>query len=50
VSKITDFGLALRGAAEETITLEGQLLGSPVYMSPEQAAGLSHQVDTRCDV
>jgi WD40 repeat protein/serine/threonine protein kinase len=49
-AKITDFGLALRGAAEETMTLEGQVLGSPVYMSPEQAAGQSHQVDARTDV
>jgi len=48
--KITDFGLALRGEAEQTMTLEGQVLGSPAYMSPEQAAGQSHQADARTDV
>jgi WD40 repeat protein/serine/threonine protein kinase len=48
--KITDFGLALRVEAEITLTQEGQLIGTPAYMSPEQADGRSHQVDRRSDV
>ena len=32
------------------LTLSGQVLGSPSYMSPEQAAGKSRQVDARTDV
>lgn len=47
---VMDFGLALRQDVEITMTVEGQILGTPAYMSPEQAAGRSHQVDRRSDV
>ncbi|MAD80708.1 MAG: hypothetical protein CMJ50_07690, partial [Planctomycetaceae bacterium] len=39
---IVDFGLAKREAGEITMTLEGQILGTPAYMSPEQARGEGH--------
>ncbi len=48
--KLTDFGLARRDAGEVVMTQEGQVLGTPGYMSPEQARGESHQVDGRGDV
>jgi eukaryotic-like serine/threonine-protein kinase len=47
---LTDFGLAKRDAGEITMTVEGQVLGTPAYMSPEQARGESHKVDGRSDV
>jgi WD40 repeat protein/serine/threonine protein kinase len=47
---IMDFGLALRDQAEVTMTLDGQVIGTPAYMSPEQASGRGHQVDRRSDV
>jgi WD40 repeat protein/tRNA A-37 threonylcarbamoyl transferase component Bud32 len=47
---LTDFGLAKRDAAEATMTVAGAVLGTPAYMSPEQARGESHRVDGRADV
>src|SRR5262249_2919814 len=47
---LMDFGLAKRDAGEITMTIDGQVLGTPAYMSPEQARGEGHTVDGRSDV
>lgn len=47
VIKLTDFGIA-RITAEPSITAQGQVFGTPSYMSPEQVA--SHTVDHRTDI
>lgn len=43
---VTDFGLA-KALAEDTLTLSGDVLGTPQYMAPEQFAG---EYDVRSEV
>ncbi|MGI9457806.1 MAG: serine/threonine-protein kinase [Aeoliella sp.] len=47
---LMDFGLAKREVGEITMTADGQILGTPAYMSPEQARGESHWTDRRTDI
>ncbi len=46
---LTDFGL-VRDVRRQTFTLTGEVLGTPVYMSPEQIAARRKSVDRRTDV
>ncbi|MCB1095029.1 MAG: serine/threonine protein kinase [Verrucomicrobiae bacterium] len=54
VPKVIDFGLAkatTQSLTEHTrLTRNEQLMGTPAYMSPEQASATSSDVDTRSDV
>lgn len=47
---LTDFGLAKQTSPDITITLDGRILGTIAYMSPEQAEGHSGRCDARSDV
>ncbi len=54
VPKIIDFGIAKAITAPLTdktaVTLQGQLLGTPEYMSPEQVDLAMQDIDTRSDI
>ena len=49
---LTDFGLARPLDAEETGTMteSGDLVGTPLYMAPEQISGDAEHIDGRADV
>src|SRR5207248_3444107 len=46
---LTDFGLAVRAGDEAVKTQDGKVLGTPAYMSPEQAAGRSAEATAASD-
>lgn|GEM_PF-1836422 len=50
--RVTDFGIAKQAEQKDEmhLTMTGQVMGTPRYMSPEQAMGHSAKADPRSDV
>ncbi len=46
--KLVDFGLAISGSQSRDDC--GMIIGTPAYMSHEQARGLGHRIDGRTDI
>lgn len=48
--RISDFGLAKNIDHDSGLTASGQVMGTPSYMPPEQAAGLTNKIGSAADV
>ena len=48
--RITDFGLAVCREENSALTRQGQILGTPSYMAPEQATGKSDDAGPSVDI
>jgi serine/threonine protein kinase/alpha-beta hydrolase superfamily lysophospholipase len=51
--RVVDFGLArtlVEDSTFKTLSIDGEVTGTPAYMSPEQAAGQHGRLDTRTDI
>ena len=48
--RITDFGLARPVTGQSGLTASGEVVGTPSYMPPEQAAGKLHEIGPASDV
>lgn len=47
---LTDFGLARQVDSGHTLTMSGDLFGTPAYLAPEQLEGTHERVDHRADL
>ncbi len=49
-TKLLDFGVSKWTTLPENATSSGAIMGTPLYMAPEQARGLANKVDARTDI
>lgn len=50
IPKITDFGLAKKLDVDEGMTHSGAIMGTPAYMAPEQARGITKEIGPSVDI
>jgi serine/threonine protein kinase len=50
IPKLTDFGLAKRLGQEDSPSISGQVIGTPLFMAPEQASGRTHDLGPAVDI
>jgi tetratricopeptide (TPR) repeat protein/predicted Ser/Thr protein kinase len=50
VPKLSDFGLAKSLTSDQNLSQSGDLIGTPRYMSPEQALAAPQDIDHRTDI
>ena len=50
VVKVLDFGISKIKHSKSVVTLEHSVMGTPFYMSPEQATGSVKEIDHRTDI
>ncbi len=50
VAKLSDFGISKQLDSNTLATVPGEILGTPAYMSPEQASGNSREVTRLSDI
>jgi eukaryotic-like serine/threonine-protein kinase len=48
--KVLDFGISKIRNSQTVVTQDASLLGTPFYMSPEQATGKNQEIDQRTDI
>jgi eukaryotic-like serine/threonine-protein kinase len=48
--KVLDFGISKIRNSQTVVTQDAMVLGTPYYMSPEQASGKNHEIDGRTDI
>lgn len=48
--QVTDFGIARKMGLDSDLTVTGQIMGTPYYMSPEQARGETQSLTAAADV